>query len=92
VAGEEVEMKFIVVAEPISAADRHSVQAEETRVVSELRKLGVIEQIFARADGAASITVLEAASEEAARRHIESLPFFVHGCMTVEIFEVRVID
>ena len=44
-----------------------------------------------RADGAASMSVLESSSEAEARGHIEALPFYVAGAMTVDIFEVRVL-
>jgi hypothetical protein len=84
-------MKFIVVAVPNRAVDREPIQAEETRAVERLRRLGVIEQIFVRADGSSSLTVLEAESEAAARVHVECLPFYQDGAMTVEIAEIRVV-
>jgi uncharacterized protein YciI len=81
----------MVLATPTPEVDRSSLQAAETEAVERLRGSGVIEQIFVRADGAASMSVLEASSEAEARAHIEALPFYVAGAMTVDIFEVRVL-
>jgi muconolactone delta-isomerase len=82
-------MKFIVVAVPNREVDRAPLQAEETHVVQKLRRQGVIERIYVRVDGAASYSVMEADSLEEVHGHISSLPFAVHGAMTVDVIEVR---
>ena len=84
-------MKFFVVAVPNRSVDRGPIQQEETEAVERLRNAGVIEQIFVRTDGTSSLSILEAESEAAVRAHVESLPFYEHGAMTVEIAEVRVV-
>ncbi|MGC0367344.1 uncharacterized protein YciI [Rhodococcus sp. 27YEA15] len=82
-------MKFVVVAIPNPRVDRAPIQEAETAAVEELYRSGMIDRVYARVDGASSLTVLEAEDEAAAREAIERLPFYVHGAMTVDIFEVR---
>jgi muconolactone delta-isomerase len=84
-------MKFLVVAIPDRTVDRGPIQQAETEAVDRLRSAGVIEQIFVRADGTSSLSILEADSEDAVRNHVESLPFYQHKAMTVEIAEIRVV-
>ncbi|MDV6271150.1 hypothetical protein [Rhodococcus globerulus] len=82
-------MKFVVVAIPNPSVDRAPIQAAETAAVGELHRSGMIDCVYARADGASSLTVLEAETEAEAREAIERLPFYIHGAMAVDIFEVR---
>jgi hypothetical protein len=82
-------MKFIVTATPNPAVDRGPIQADESAVVGRLRELGVIEQIYVRPDGI-SLTVLEAESPAEAQGHIESLPFYQHKALFIDLVEVRV--
>jgi muconolactone delta-isomerase len=81
----------MVVATPNADVERQELQAAETDAVQALRRSGIIEQIFVRGDGSASLTVLEAVSEDEARAHIEALPFFKAGAMSVDIFDIRVL-
>lgn len=84
-------MKFMVVATPVAEVDRGPIQTAETAAVDELRRSGVIEQIFVRSDGSASMSIVEAPTEDDVRSHVEALPFFRIGAMTVDIFEIRVV-
>lgn len=84
-------MKFMVVATPVPEVDRGPIQAAETVAVDELRRSGFIEQIFVRGDGSASMSIVEAPTEDDVRSRVETLPFFQAGAMTVDIFDVRVL-
>jgi hypothetical protein len=63
-------------------------QQEETRVLNELRKQGIVKEAFRKAAGHGVISILQASSLEEAQEHMGRLPFVALGLMTFEYAEL----
>jgi hypothetical protein len=54
-----------------------------------LRAEGVVEQLLLRADGAGGYIIMNADSEDDARRHLQELPFVQQSIMRFELTEIK---
>jgi hypothetical protein len=61
----------------------------EQSTTAMLRGEGVVEQLLLRADGAGGYIVLNAESEDDARRYLDKLPFVQQSIMGFELTEIK---
>jgi hypothetical protein len=61
---------------------------EEKRVLSDLRREGVVREAFTPAGGHGVISILEAPGLTEAREQMNRLPFVAHGLLSFDFTEV----
>jgi hypothetical protein len=82
-------MKFMVIGhwDPANADLPGLLEAEKART-RELAAAGVVEQLLLRQGGAGGFMVVHAASPDAARAQLATLPLMQNAIMTIELFEL----
>ncbi len=85
-------MKLLALIDVVPGADMGQVRArleEELQGSWALYKSGVLREVYATPTPTRVVFVLEAASEEDARRHLEPMPLVVAGLFRIELIELR---
>lgn len=84
-------MKIFVIA---SRSDKHAPEefapflAAETKKAFQLMADNVLREIYTRADGKGAVMILEAASEDEARRRLGELPLAQKGMLNFDFYPV----
>jgi hypothetical protein len=81
-------MRILLLSSPVSGVDRAPFIEDEDRTIEQLRKDGVIQQIYVRADGAGAVSIVDADSVDVAMERLNQLPFVINGCITIEAVPV----
>lgn len=81
-------MKFAVLSVPSQTDTRDELREQQEAELDHMRADGFLLQIFRRNDGLGAISFIEAVSEEAALRRLNSMPFVTNRAITLEVFPV----
>lgn len=86
-------MKFLVLESKAKPGTiPHSLLVEETRVVWELWKQGILREIYFKKEVREAVLILECASRGEAEAHLQSLPLAREGWIAFEVSELTPYD
>jgi muconolactone delta-isomerase len=82
---------FHITCQMVRLQDAPQYADQEGAAISELKGRGVIQRLLLRPDRSRAYIIVEADTEEDARRELTSLPFARNGVMTLDFEQVHVV-